>query len=501
MSLPCRPLAAGRRSALGVVVAGLLGACTVGPNYVRPDVTMPAQWQAPPQAAASAQPTASALPTAGPLELLDTAWWSAFGDPQLDRLIRIALEENKDLKIAAYRVDQYNAQLQVSQSQGQPQANVYGQRSRDAVSQNNFVPLPFGAYPVGNVYAFGGTFTWELDFWGRVRRANEAALADLIATEEDRRALVLSVVSKVALAYITLLGLDRELELQRLTATSRQESMLLLGKKLEGGGVGEQPYLKAKADYEEALAELTVKEAEITVLEHALSGLLGRNPGRIERGKPLMALTLPPIPEGLPADLLVQRPDVRKAEQELVSANAKIGVAKSQYYPNIALTAQYGFSSADLNKLLEASSNVSSFGVTLLGPVFTSGRIAGQVREAEAIQQQKAVAFVLSVQTALREVEDALVLHRQTFQRSVIRSRQVEALRAHGESALKRYEGGRSSYLDVLDADRDTYVGEVLQSQTRRDQYIALIAVYKAMGGGWGVNDSPLAVTAKAADK
>jgi multidrug efflux system outer membrane protein len=310
---------------------------------------------------------------------------------------------------------------------------------------------------------------------------------------------VLSVVSKVALAYVTLLGLDRELELNRLAAASRHESMLLLAKKLEGGGVGEQPYLMAKAEYEEALAELTVREAEISLLEHALSALLGRNPGPIERGKPLMALTLPPIPEGLPADLLAQRPDVRKAEQELVSANARIGVAKSQYFPTIALTGQYGFSSAELSTLLQSSSNVSSFGVTLLGPIFTSGRIAGQVREAEAIQQQKAMAFVLSVQTALREVEDALVLHRQTWQRAAIRTRQVEALRAHGVSALKRYEGGRSSYLEVLDADRSTYVGEVLQNQTRRDQYIALIAVYKAMGGGWGINDSPLAApTAKA---
>jgi len=504
MSVPRRPLPVGRRSAPGLAVAGLLAACTnpIGPDYQRPSVSVPAQWQAPPvvsPVAASEAPVAMATPAPGPAQLIDTAWWSAFGDPQLDALIRIALEENKDLKIAAYRVDQYNAQLQVAKSQGQPQANVYGQRSRDAVSQNNFIPLVAGAYPVGNVYEIGGTFTWELDFWGRVRRANESALADLIATEEDRRALVLSVVSKVAVAYVTLLGLDRELELHRLAAASRRESMLLLGKKLEGGGVGEQPYLKATAEYEEAQAELTVKEAEITVLEHALSALLGRNPGPIERGKPLMALTLPPIPEGLPADLLVQRPDVRKAEQELVSANAKIGVVKSQYFPTIALTAQYGFSSADLNKLLLVSSNVSSFGVALLGPLFTSGRIAGQVREAQAIQQEKAMAFVLSVQTALREVEDALVLYRQTWQRSAIRSRQLDALRAHGTSALKRYEGGRSSYLEVLDADRDTYAGEIQQNQTRRDQYIALIAVYKAMGGGWAINDSPLsATTAKA---
>jgi multidrug efflux system outer membrane protein len=322
MSRLRRPPPAGRRSALCLGVSGLLlSACApMGPDYERPAVTVPAQWQPAPAVASPVPgaPAAVAEPAVGPTGLIDTAWWSAFGDPQLDALIRIALEENKDLKIAAYRVEQYNAQLQVAHSAGQPQASAYAQRSRDAVSQNRFIPLVSGAYPVGNVYEIGGTVTWELDFWGRVRRANESALADLVATEEDRRALVLTLVSNVASSYVTLIGLDRELELHRRTAASRQESVQLLRKKLEGGGAGEQPYLKAKAEYEEALAELTVKEAEITVLEHALSSLLGRGPSPIERGKPLAELTLPPIPAGLPADLLVRRPDVRKAEQELV---------------------------------------------------------------------------------------------------------------------------------------------------------------------------------------
>jgi len=495
--MPGRRSPTGRAWAPCVAVAGLLAACApVGPDYQRPPVSLPGRWEAPPaspSAPALPAPPVAAPPAPGPLELLDTAWWSAFGDPQLDALIRVALEENKDLKIAAFRVEQYNAQLQMAKSAGQPQANAYAQRSRDAVSQNRFIPLVNGAYPVGNVYEIGATATWELDFWGRVRRANESALADLLATEEDRRALVLSVVSSVALSYVNLLALDRELELMKRSAASRNESVLLLRKKLEGGGTGEQPYLKARADYEEALAELPPKEAEIAMLEHALSALLGRPPGRIERGRTIVELNLPPIPAGLPADLLVQRPDLRKAEQELISANARIGVAKAQYFPTIGLTAQYGFASAELNKLTQASSNVSSFGINLLGPIFTAGRTAGQVREAEAVQQQKAMTFLLGLQTALREVEDALVLHRQTWLRSAIRARQLEALRAHGTSALKRYEGGRSSFLEVLDADRDTYAGEIQQNQSRRDQYLALISVYKAMGGGWGITDSPLA--------
>ena len=357
-----------RLPALGLAVCGLLAACTMGPDYRPPEVQVPGRWQPPPPVSnpVPAVPApAVAEPPPGPVELLDTAWWAAFGDPKLDALIRVALEENKDLRIAALRVEQYNSQLQVAQSEGGPQAVVRGQRTRDAVSQNRFIPLVAGAYPVGNVYEIGAGVTWEIDFWGRVRRANESALADLMATEEDRRALVLSLVANVASTYVTLLGLDRELELHRLAAASRHESLQLLGKKVEGGGIGEQPYFKAKAEYEEALAELTVKEAEITVLEHALSSLLGRGPGRIERGRTLAALNLPPIPAGLPADLLVQRPDVRKAEQELVSANARIGIAKAQYLPTIGLTAQYGFASDELNTLLQSSSNVSSFGATL----------------------------------------------------------------------------------------------------------------------------------------
>jgi multidrug efflux system outer membrane protein len=348
----------------------------MGPDYRPPHVQVPGRWLPPP--AASPVPALPSPPAAGaphrPVELLDSAWWAAFGDPKLDALIRVALEENKDLQDRRARVEQYNAQLQVAQSEGRPQAFARGQRTRDAVSQNRFIPLVAGAYPVGNVYEIGVGVTWEIDFWGRVRRANESALADLMATEEDRRALVLSVVANVASAYVTLLGLDRELELHRLAAASRNESLLLLGKKLEGGGVGEQPYLKAKAEYERVPGRPD-GEGGRDRCARARTVLAARpHPGQIERGKPLARLNLPPIPAGLPADLLAQRPDLRKAEQELVSANARIGIAKAQYLPAIGLTAQYGFASAELNTLLQSSSNVSSFGATLLGPIFTSGR-------------------------------------------------------------------------------------------------------------------------------
>jgi multidrug efflux system outer membrane protein len=492
---------------LALAASGLLAACApMGPNYQRPPVSLPEAWLAPAQGTAAASANASAAaaagsaprgaapavaeaPPVGAADLVNTAWWKALGDPQLDALIQIALDENKDLRIAAYRIDQFDAMLQVSKSAGGPQVTVAAQRSRDTLSQNRFEQLNVNTPPVGNTYQISGAINWELDLWGRIRRADEAALAQLLASEESRRALVLTLVSNVASTYVRLLGADRDLAILRRALASREETLALLEKKYKGGGVNELPVLKARAEVEEGRADLPPKETEIKLLEHALCGLLGRNPGPIPRGRPIEDLQLPAIPGGLPADLLTQRPDVRQAEEQLIAANAEIGVAKTQYLPRIGLTAQSGFASDELSKLLELTSNFGTFGVFLLGPIFTSGRIAGQVREAEAIQRQKAVTYVLSVQTALREVEDALVANRNVYQRFVLQARQIEALQEHKASALRRYEGGRSSYLEVLEADRGIYTAELQGNETLRMRYIALIGVYKAMGGGWSVAD------------
>ncbi|HSW05272.1 efflux transporter outer membrane subunit [Aquabacterium sp.] len=464
-----------RRHSLIPVLICLLAGCTLGPDYKRPQVSLPDAWQATP-----------AL-TGAEAGLTNSAWWSAFGDPVLDALIRSALDDNKNLRIAAYRIEQFEARVQVTASAGKPQVSAGASRTRDTLSQNKQVPLAVGTEPVDNAYMAAGAVNWELDFWGRFRRANEAAQAELLAAEENRRALVLTLVAELASAYLRLRTLDSELDLLSRLADSRRESLRLLELKLAGGGSSELPVLQARAELEEALAELPAKENQIVELEHALSLLLGRDPGPIPRGKTLQALALPAVPGGLPADLLVQRPDLRKAEQDLVAANARIGVAKAQYLPTIALTTQSGFASNELSKLSLLSSNFGTFGATLLGPIFTSGRIAGQVREAEAVQREKATAYLLAVQTALREVEDALVANAKMGQRSTIRTRQIRALGDLRDYARKRYEGGRSAYLEVLETERNLLAGELQQLLTRRDQYIALVAVYKAMGGGWTV--------------
>lgn len=476
-----------RRLLLICLPACWLAACTIGPDYRRPETNLPAKWLAerPGVSASAASPGSPATPWSE--NPLDSAWWASFQDPELDALVQSTLEGNKDLRIASYRIEQFDAYLQVSQSTGLPQVGYNASRTRDSLSENRQVPLVVGAQPVDNSYIASAGATWELDLWGKVRRSNEAALADLLSSEENRRALASSLVAEVATGYVRLLGLDSELELLQQTLSSRRETLRLLEAKLAGGGSSALPVARAQAELLQAEADIPAKEAEIAELENALSGLIGRDPGPIRRGKTAATLALPVVPGGLPADLLVQRPDVRKAEQDLVAANARIGVARAQYLPTIALTGSSGFASADLSNLALLSSNFGSFGVTLLGPIFTSGRISGQVREAEAVQKQTATIFLRSVQTALREVEGALVANRKAGQQAAMRGLQVRALQELRDQSLKRHLGGYTGYLEVLEADRGLYAGQFQQGQARREQFASLIAVYKAMGGGWSL--------------
>lgn len=480
----------------------VLAGCTSGPDHQRPPVDLPQAYAArtpssKPTALAGADSTALAQANAvlasppvaklGGRELLDTAWWTGLGDPQLDALINTAIEQNQDLRIAALRIEQFDAFLQVSRSAGLPKVGIDASRTRDTLSENRQVPLQLGAQPVDNAYSVALFSSWELDLWGKVRRSNESALAELSAREENRRALMQSLVSEVAAAYVRLLALDREVELLNQSLASLRETVTLAEARYAGGRSSESPVIQARADLLERLPELPVKEAEIAVLENRINGLAGRDPGPVVRSKTLAALVVPAIPAALPADLLSQRPDIRVAEQELIAANAKIGVAKAQYLPTISLTASSGFASNELSKLTLLSSNFGSFGINLLGPLFTGGRIEGQVREAEAVQKQAAVAFVRAVQTALREVEDSLTTHAKLGQQLALRELQLQNLRYQLNLAQRRFEGGFSGYFEVLEIDRALTSALQLQNQAQREHVVSLIAVYKAMGGGWSL--------------
>ena len=500
-----------RRTPVALFVGSLLGGCMMGPDYKRPDLVLPPTLNARAPAASAAAPAASAAkaeaagsdratssdralaampPMAtGGAELLDTAWWSGFGDPHLDALIATALAENKDLKAAAHRIDQFAAYLQISKSAGLPQAGYTASRTRDTLSENRQVPLVVGAEPVSNNYEFSFVASWELDLWGKLRRADEAAYANLVASEEARRAMAVSLVSELTAGYIRLLSLDRELSLLRQTIASLRESLKLAEDRFAGGGSGEQPVVHAQILLQDRQSEVPEKQAQITQLENKLSALMGRNPGRIERAGTLADLAVPRVPAGLPADVLVQRPDVRRAEQKLIAANAKIGVAKAQYLPTIALTGSTGQASTELSTLMLLTSNFGSFGVALLGPLFTAGRIEGQVRDAEAGRELAAVEFAASVQTALNEVEDALAAHARARELAILRAAQVTTLREQRAVALRRFDGGYSGYFEVLEAERGLIAGLQLLNQGRREELTTLIAVYKSTGGGWGLPD------------
>lgn len=474
---------------LALAAAALVAGCSTGPDYQRPALDLPAAWRPLPDAAApAASGPLAAVPPAGK-ELLDTAWWQAFGDAELDALVNAAVENNTDLRLAALRIEQLDAALQVSKAAGGPQAAAAAARTRDTLSENRQVPLAVGTRPVDNAYSVSAGVSWELDLWGKVARSNEAAYAELVASEETRRALMQSIVAEVARGYTRLVTLDRQLVTLQATIASLEESWRLAQAKFDAGGSSELPVLGAKAEWQSRQAEVPALQSEIATLENALSALAGRNPGAVARGRSADALALPRVPGGLPADLLAQRPDVRKAEQDLVAANARIGVAKAQYYPNISLTASSGFASNELSKLSMLTSNFGSFGVELLGPLFTSGRIAGQVKQAESLQQQAALQFAKAMQTAVREVDDALVQQARSGEQVQLRGVQLDTLREQERVARRRYELGVGMYGDVLQAQRAVLAGQQQVADSRRDQMQALIAVYKAMGGGWRLPD------------
>ena len=447
-----------------------LGACTtVGPDYRRPDAPLPAQWRAPAADAAT---------------VVDTAWWRAFGDERLDALIAAALDGNKDLAIAAHRIEQYAARLDVARADAQPRLGYAAERRRVERSEEQPAVLASGRRPDYNDYSVGFDVAWEFDVWGRVARAGEAARAELLAREEARRAVMLKVVTELATGYVDLLALDRGLELARQAAANRRDALVVVEAKREGGSATEADVARARAELAEAEAALPDLERQVAVAENALSALAGANPGPLARGT-LAALKLPPVPAGLPSDLLARRPDVLAAEQALVAANARIGVAKAQWFPTISLTGTLGLVSDQLRWLNSRDARAGQLGLGLAGVLFDGGRIAGDVRVAEAQQREMAEAWLQAVQGALRETEDALVARAKTGEQSVFEARRLAALQELERLTRVRHEGGRANRLELLDAERGLLEAREREARVLREQHAAHVALYKAIGGGW----------------
>jgi len=478
------------KAILTLVVAMLLAGCALGPDYKRPAIDTPAAWRVDER---QAQDTAN------------TAWWHQFEDDVLNGLIDEALKQNNDLRIATARVDEYVGRYWVGRSGLFPQIGASAFAGQERASERGASPIPSTVKNPAESYQATFSGNWEIDIWGKLRRATEASKADLLSTEEARQAVILSLVSAVANGYINLRDLDKQLEIAARTAKAREDSYKLFKLRYEGGVISELELNQVKSEYEQALATIPQVEKQIGFQENALSQLLGRNPGPVERGKSIDEMDLPAVPSGLPSDLLEKRPDVRQAEQSLVAANARIGVAKAQFFPTISLTGLFGWASAELSNLFTGPAQVWSWGGAAVAPIFTGGSLLGQFWASEAIQQQTLFNYQNTVQTAFREVNDSLIDQRRTREQLEAQKRQVDSLKEYARIARLRYENGYTSYIEVLDAERSLFSAELGYAQTQGVLFGALVNLYKAMGGGWVVEadklTSPETATARKEDK
>lgn len=462
----------------GVLIAFTVG-CAVGPDYERPQIDMPGAWRFEYQSAT---------------ELINAPWWQAFQDPVLNELIEIALRENQDVRIAAARVEQFLGALRSTRSQFFPQLDYGGSASRNRTSEDGFGVTP-GADPYFTQYQAAGGAAWQIDLFGRIRRQTEAAQAQVYATEQARRGVILSVVTGVAASYVSLLGFDRQLEISRATLDNYAGTLKIFEMRYTGGVVSKVELSQVQSEYQRARASVPNLEAQVEAQENLISILIGRNPGPILRDRKLGELERPGVPSSLPSSLLERRPDVVQAEQNLIAANADIGVAKSLYYPSISITGDYGGASDDLGDLLDSSARQWSIAGNITGPIFTAGGIAGQVQSAEAVREAAVQVYELTILNALREVNDALIATQKSLASYEALAERVNALREYSRLSYLRFENGAASYLEVLYADNQLFDAELIAVQAQARTFTSLIDVYKAMGGGWVDQAAALAPT------
>jgi len=454
----------------------VLGGCLLGPDYRRPALDTPQNWRFGEKEAR---------------DLADTAWWEQFRDPVLNELITVALRENKDLKIAAARVEEFRGRYGVVRAAQFPRAGAGASVGGERSTNRGQTPLPATSPNPTELYQANFFASWEIDLWGKLRRGSEAARADLVATEEGRRSVILTLVASVAGAYVNLRDLDRQLEIARRTAKSREDSYKIFLLRFQAGYVSDLELSQVNSLYQQTLATIPALGKAISQQEDALSLLLGRNPGAVARGKMIDALEVPAVPAGLPSSLLERRPDLRQAEQELISANAQIGVARAQYFPSITLTGLFGWESIRLSQLFTGPARTWSWMAPVTQPIFTAGSIGAGVKIAKAIREEALFNYQRAVQSAFRDVDDALIDQRSTREQLAAQTRQLQALRSYASTARLRYENGYTSYLEVLDAERSLFDAELAYTQTTGGLLQALINLYKAMGGGWvGVGET-----------
>jgi multidrug efflux system outer membrane protein len=467
-----------RQLIAGVACVVLLAGCSVGPNYQRPAVQTPQAFRTP-----DPQPAPEAA------SLADLKWFEVFKDDKLQDLIRTALVQNYDLRDAVARVEAARANLGLTRSEQLPTFVAAGEIQTNRTSRNGSVVSPATFLPSQN-RTFGGVtlnlLSFEVDIWGRLRRATEAARANLLGAEENRKAVITTLVSDVATAYLSLRELDYELDISRRTLATRQESLVLIQNRQRGGVATLLDLRQGEQLVYSASETIPTLQQQREQTENQISLLVGRNPGGIVRGLSLTEQALPPnVPPGLPSALLERRPDIRSAEQNLIAANAEIGVAKAAYFPRFSLTGFLGGQSNELANLFTGTSRVWNFVPQVTQPIFTGGRLRSNVRLSEAVQRSALALYEKAIQTAFTEVSNALIAHQRVRESREQQQLLVTALQDRMRLAYVRYRGGVDTLLNALDADRDLFQAEMTLSQIELNELLSVVQLYKALGGGW----------------
>lgn len=457
-----------------LMAAALTGCMTVGPDYKRPQTDMPEQW-----------------PGATATDPVSATWWHTYNDPVLNRLVDEALLQNLDLRQAIARVAEARAGLGIARADQYPGVTANASAARNRASQNSLLGVPPGTDPEFSSYRATLNVAYEIDFWGKYRRATEAARAELLGSQFNRDAVRLTLVTDVARSYFSLRALDAQVEVTKRTISSRLASTALTRKRFEAGVASEFDLKQSEAEAAQAQALLPTIESQLAQQETALAVLIGRSPRDIvtkpvDRGTAIEALAAPPpIPSGLPSDVLERRPDIRAAEQSLVAANARIGQAKAAYYPSISLTGLFGGESNTLGDLFKAPSRVWQFSASAAQTVFDAGRTGSQVAAAEAREQQVLTQYQSSIQRAFKDALDALVIQRKARESLDAETVRRDALKSSLDLAQLRYDNGISSLLEVLIAERALLDAELNRVEAQRTQLSATADLFKALGGGW----------------
>ncbi len=452
---------------------GKLWKVEVGPDYKRPEVAPVEEFR-------------SQLGFSEQASLADLPWWSVFKDQALQQLIAEALARNYDLKLAVARVDQANSMVWVAASPLYPQAGYQVFAGRE----KTFVPLEQAG---GNFTfnAFGGLLNaaWEIDIWGRIRRSTEAARANLFAQEDVRRGVLLTLVSDVATGYFRLRELDRELVIAENSSKIYKQTLDLFTQRFQFGKDSKLPVARAQASYDFSIANIASLKRAITQQENALSVLLGVYPRDIERGADLTEQAMPAVPVGLTTDLLQRRPDIMQAEQTMIGANAEIGVAVANFFPRIGITALYGGQSPSIGDVFESSFSIWNIAGGFAGPLFQGGQLIESYYAQQAFWNGTIAQYKQTILVAFQEVSDALIAQQTLVDQRAALEHQVQSLREAVDLSLLRYKAGRASYFEVLEAEQLLFPAEDALAQTQRDQLLAVVDLYKELGGGWNLSD------------